>query len=393
MAWQDEIGPATFRGVPFHVDVAELAGGRRLVKHEYPKRDKPFAEDMGMRGRTLPVEGYVVGSEYLVARDALITALEKEGPGTLVHPYHGTRTVAVDSFRVRETRDRGGIAVFSIDFIETPAQALQPGGIVDVIARVRASASAARSAVGTEFLAKYSPGSLLESAADSLRSATLAINNVVGAVNMEAQKLADMSRAITRFTASIDGLVNSPAVMLEAVLDLFDTLGDSLPDTLTASRKLRAAYDFDPGNRPPGTTTQRLEEQANFDATQRLIQRLIAIQAAESAPDLDFDSYESAIATRNEVGDLLDEQSEVAEDDVFPSLLQLRSDLAKALPGPDSDLPHLLEHTPIQTVPSLVLAHQLYGSLELEQDIVDRNRIVNPGFIVGGHALEVLSDG
>ncbi len=391
--WRDQMGPATFRGVPFFVETAELAGGRRLVKHEYPKRDKPFAEDMGLKGRSLPVEGYVLGADYLTARDALITALEGSGPGSLVHPYHGTRSVAVDSFRVRESRDRGGIAVFSIEFIETPAQPVQPAAVVDAIARVRSSASAARTAVGVEFLAKYSPGSLLASAADSLRSATLAINNVVGAVNMEAQKLANVSRAITSFTAAIDGLVDAPATLLDSVFDLFDTLADSLPDSIEASRKFRAAYDFDPGIRPPATTTQRLQEQTNFDAIQRLMQRMIVIDGAESAPDLEFDSYEAAVALRDEIADLLDAQSEVAEDDVYPSLLQLRSDLVKAVPGADGDLPHLLEHTPIQTLPSLVLAHQLYGSVALEQDIVDRNRVVNPGFIVGGRELEVLSDG
>jgi prophage DNA circulation protein len=129
MSWRDQMGPATFRGVPFFVDTAERSGGRRTVKHEYPNRDEPFIEDMGRRAGSYPVEGYVLGADYLAARNALIAALETEGPGELVHPYYGTLRVICSTFRVREAAGEGGVARLSIEFEQTTATPIQPTAV------------------------------------------------------------------------------------------------------------------------------------------------------------------------------------------------------------------------------------------------------------------------
>ncbi|HZH79574.1 MAG TPA: hypothetical protein VEY88_26365, partial [Archangium sp.] len=64
----------------------------------------------------------------------------------------------------------------------------------------------------------------------------------------------------------------------------------------------------------------------------------------------------------------------------------------KAVPGSESDLPRLVSYTPAGTVPSLVLAHRLYGGVQTEGDMLRRNGIGHPGFILGGVELQVLSD-
>jgi prophage DNA circulation protein len=80
-------------------------------------------------------------------------------------------------------------------------------------------------------------------------------------------------------------------------------------------------------------------------------------------------------------------------DTAFPALNQLRADLVRAVPGEDSGLARLVSYAPAFTVPSLVLAFQLYGDVTREADIVARNSIRHPGFVIGGRALEVLSSG
>ncbi len=49
-----------------------------------------------------------------------------------------------------------------------------------------------------------------------------------------------------------------------------------------------------------------------------------------------------------------------------------------------------MSHTPAFTLPSLVLAQELYGSVDQEADIIARNSISNPLLVIGGTALEVL---
>lgn len=119
--WRDALRPASFRGVAFRVEVNARAGGRRGVVHEYPKRNLPYSEDMGRRARRWHVQAYHLGPDYLVLRDRLITALEADGPGTLILPlpYLGEAVQAmVGPYTALESRERGGFCAYEIEFSE-----------------------------------------------------------------------------------------------------------------------------------------------------------------------------------------------------------------------------------------------------------------------------------
>jgi prophage DNA circulation protein len=116
--WKVQLRPASFRGAGFKVDAAARAGGRRQSLFEFPKRDEPYAEDMGRRARRFVVSGYLIGPGYLAARDLLVDALEREGPGLLVHYLFGEFMVSVDTYTVNERRERGGFCEVDIQFVE-----------------------------------------------------------------------------------------------------------------------------------------------------------------------------------------------------------------------------------------------------------------------------------
>ena len=111
--------PAFFRMAPFHVDANSRTSGRRIVLHEFPKRDTPYAEDMGRSARRFPVTGYVIGPDYQIWRELLVLALEAEGPGLLILPtllQRDTILVQPREYTVRETRQAGGMAEFEMQF-------------------------------------------------------------------------------------------------------------------------------------------------------------------------------------------------------------------------------------------------------------------------------------
>ncbi len=399
--WRDSHAPATFRGVSFFVEGSDRGGGRRTVQHVYPFKDDPYSEDMGRKPRSFSVEGYVVGAEYEAAKRALLEALEKPGTGELVHPYEGTKRCMVANYRVRTSTSEGGMARFSIEFEETPAQAAQPSAKVDAKAAVRSSAQKAKLAVGLEFLAKYSPGTLLGSVTAQLGTASRAMNGALATVQMSTQELATLKRQVAALASDAAALANEPADLLAAQLEIFESLSSGLIastsfgalDVVSPVLAVLSLYGFDAGVRPPATTVNRLIEQTNFDATQRLTQRLCVIEAAVVAIELTFESFDAAIEARAAITDLLDDQAETVADDVYPALLQLRADLVKAIPGDALEQARLVNHTPAFTLPSLVLAHTLYGDLSLEADLIARNRIQNPAFVRGGTELEVLTRG
>lgn len=384
MSWRDTMGPASFRGVQFFVDTSELSGGRRGVTHEYPFRNRPFREDLGQQARGFTVEGYILGPDYFAQRDALIAAFQAPGTGELRHPYHGVRTVAVTGFRVSERRQDGGICFISAEFVETPDEPAQPTANPDTAGRLTSAADRARTAVGGEFLARYAPGTRIETLVDMPRRLTVAVSQALSEVDQEAQAAATLQRQLDELAAAGAALVHEPADLLAAVSGLFTAL-DSRPTVM-------AAYAFDPGVRPPVTTENRLVEGENFDALQQVTQRLALVRAAELALEEVFESYEQAVSVRDELLKLLDEQAETVTDDAYPALLDLRAALVEAIPGSGADLPRLLPYVPRETMPALVLSWELYRNVTGEADIVDRNRVSHPAFLLGGVALEVLSE-
>ena len=117
--WRLNLQPASYNGAGFFVDVDAKASGRRIALHEYPKRDIPYAEDMGRRAKRFTVTGYVIGPYYEDDRDALLAQLDALGNGVLVRPTTmADETVVVDTYTVTERRERGGSAAFEMTFIE-----------------------------------------------------------------------------------------------------------------------------------------------------------------------------------------------------------------------------------------------------------------------------------
>jgi len=386
---------ASFRGVAFLVDSAERGGGRRTVVHEFPLRDDPFVEDLGRRARTFRVEGYVIGDDYLSQRDALLTALEDvAGPGELVHPYHGVRRAVCVTVSVRETRADGGIAVFAIEFAETPTQAPVPVEVVDSAEQVSDSADAAATATEAELVEQYDAEGLpafgLASAETAFTSAVADLSAKLAPIVTATQELATLTGQVALFTVEASSLVREPGAILgefrSAIAGLVETAA-AAPGALMGA--LFAMYLTDLGSPVVATTTTRERELANQLALTGGLRRVIAIEAARLSPLVPYTSIDEATAARDQVAAMLDEQAGLAGDTAYPALVNLRSEVLRAVPG-GTAFARVVTVTRSVAIPSLLLAYQLYGSVELEPDIIERNGIRHPGFVAGD--LRVLGD-
>lgn len=126
--WRDILlsRPASFRGVVFHVENSGVSSGRRIVVHEYPKRNNPYSEDMGRHARRVQFSGYLIYRPdnpvyvYTEQRDKLYKALEEDDAGSLIHPVicpNGWQALC-ERFTMTETRERGGYTQFEMAFVE-----------------------------------------------------------------------------------------------------------------------------------------------------------------------------------------------------------------------------------------------------------------------------------
>ncbi|MCW5737368.1 MAG: DNA circularization N-terminal domain-containing protein, partial [Enhydrobacter sp.] len=118
-------------------------GGRRHALHEYPDRDLPYAEDLGRRARKVQLACYFVGPLVRLQAKAFRAALEKAGPGVLIHPIGGRQTVLVDQFDERVDRSRTDWVEYAVSFVEAgqnffPSSSIAwPSALTDLADRAR----------------------------------------------------------------------------------------------------------------------------------------------------------------------------------------------------------------------------------------------------------------
>ncbi len=129
MPFEDEVRDGLWRGVSMMVRSVRLSSGRRGPTVERPNRDDADTQDLGRKVRRFNVDCFVLTIDGFDARDQLVAALGKEGPGTFVEPFGGLtseRWVRVADVDVSNSFEAEGIANFSIVFEEVGENA-EPG--------------------------------------------------------------------------------------------------------------------------------------------------------------------------------------------------------------------------------------------------------------------------
>lgn len=207
MAWRDQLQNGKFRDAEFLTEAVENDIGRRTALHEYPLRDKPFAEDMGKKAREFVVECFVIGDDYMSLRDKLIAALEKQGAGTLVHPYWGNQNVQVLKCRVRESSDEGRMARFSITFAEA-GQNETPAENADTAAVVNNKVDAGINAGISDFSKVFSVAKMPEFVA------TDAVTTINSALDVVAKAPAALA-SVNAIRANVATAVNDPLTLAQ----------------------------------------------------------------------------------------------------------------------------------------------------------------------------------
>ncbi len=393
-SWRDNLRPGSFRGVPFVMESHDHTLGRRSVRHEYPKRDVPYTEDMGRLARGYAMELFVIGEDYMAQRDRLREALEKKGPGELVHPYLGTQTVQVDGeVHLRETMREGRMARFSVTFVEAGLE-IAPDTKQDTAWGVGKSADAVTEAAKEGFAEKFKisgPARLLTGAKAGIDKVLGGLKDAVGAPLGELKFSQDI----------LASLWGTPSGLAGWLVDQLGILGSLTPVT-SASLASGLAMQTLPTASASATTTSptlsatqttvQAQNQINLAAVDNLVQQTAVAEAARASAQATYSSADEALAVRETLCEALEVVSSRASDPVYVRLADLRAAMVLDLGTRAAQLPRLANYQLSATMPALVVAHRVHGDATREADIVARNRVRHPGAVPGGTTLEVLSD-
>lgn len=413
--WRKQLKPGSFRGVPFGVKSAQTQVGRRVAIHEYPQRDEAFPEDLGLKADAFTVEAIIVGPDYFKARDALIDALKQRGPGTLIHPYYGERTVTLASpARISESPEDGGVARFSLDFI-VAGENVEPSARQDTQAAVESAADAANEAIASDFASEFSVDGLpdfgVSAALDMAKGAMESLEAARRSLVPDLSVLSDVMAAANGVVGSLNSLIRAPAALAQSVLGSIGTLKALAKSPLNALKSYRGLFNYGSSqSRVPTTTPSRVRQAANQAAVANLVRRSALVEASRMASRASIATADEGAALREDLSTRLDDEAagivpaptgngtpaqmaiEVSEP-VYQALTALRIALVRDLTARSIDAPRVTTATLPATLPALVAAYRIHGDATREDELIARNlRVIrHPGFVPGGEALEVIS--
>lgn len=396
MTWRDNYRPASFRGAPFFVEGTESSYGRRQAVHEHAQRDTPYTEDLGRKAREFSITGYVLGANYHLARDAVVDACEQAGPGQLVHPYKGELTVVCRGLSVSENSQEGGFCRLTLTFLEA-GEASFPRAMTDSINAISGAGNQAITAAQGGFVSRFLtdgfPGFVRDAAAARLTAITDYLSSPGQSLAGEIGAAADYFYSVRDLAADAYDLVLQPQTLAQRLIGVLGSARGAFGSNSFAMLTGMTS-NFDEAYTGSTATPSRKQQAANFEAMGELVRQVSVAESAKAAVVTEYPSYQDAIAARDVLLEQIDEEVEyTVNDDAFVALGKLRTEIARGIPPQDQRLPQLVEYTPPSTLPSLVVAHNLYNDAGRADEITARNKARHPGFLIGGTALEVLSDG
>jgi len=403
MGWKERLLPASFRGVSFYVNAANNTFGRRMITHEFPQRDVPYTEDLGRQPKHYQIDGYLLGDMYMEQRDRLQSACEDQSTaGELIHPYYGILKVLCSRFVTLDSTEETRILRIQIAFVEA-------GSLLFPSTFVNTSFSNATNKLSVIDQARAGLRALYDLTripVNKFREIRTNVQSAIGAIEdyrLIVASVASYGKMVKRTLADIDTLIQSADDLAEAMADLvtfgsfpdglfpsdrndFDTANEENPATELNSRdqfdELKSMFEWE-----PETSTS---EQS--DAVTAYIQQINIATGAGFMSVMPFSSLDDAEAFQDIiVGQINRVLLNDLPTDIAAAFRDLKASVIADLKKRATTLARLTTLTPPESVPALVLSFKLYGTVDAEQDIIDRNKIDHPGFIPGGQEIEVLT--
>ena len=390
MDWRDKLRPASFRGVPFVVQVAERRGGRRVVVHEYPQRDAPWPEDLGNAPRVFRLEALVVGDDLFAQRDRLLDALEQEGPGTLVHPYHGSIECAVTDLVLRHSADEGRVARFLVEFTQS-SDPVFPETFVDGPSVSGAASERTGAAAEASFNAGVVVAGVPEWVGAGARNSAIEVLQRLQRMDYSGGALGEAAALVEEVDETADAVVdllldNAFAAQLRHLLERMGEVYGSKKSLLEAYLSVE---DYR-CSRSGFLSELGLQADANALAVELLTRAECLALATSAAAGASWTSSDEALQAREDVADRIEALSELVDDATFSGLQDLRTALQRSVPPDGENLPHLETVTLPATTSSLLLAYRYYGDVAREPELVERNHPRYPAFLSPAAPLELL---
>ncbi|MED9318168.1 DNA circularization N-terminal domain-containing protein [Escherichia coli] len=389
-------------------------------------------EDLGKVTFRPSITAYVVGDDCFDQRDRLIEALNKPGPGTLVHPTYGELKVCVDGeVRVSTSKSEGRIVRFDLKFVEAGELSYPTSGAATA-QTLMSSCSALDDCISDSF-----SGFSIDGVADFVQNDVIGNASIMLGYVSDAMKVVDsaVSDAARLLQGDISVLLPPPSSgknFVEQVQKMWRTgkrLYGNASDLVTMIKTLSGVSlgsDLQPRGvwKTDSKTTATATQQRNVVAstlrttaiseaayavtrlpaptTSAVMQNSAVGQATTPAqstgwPSVTHPALNNAPAVKNtvdlptweELTDIRDtlntaidkELSRTTSDALFLALRRMKADLNADINTRLEQSARIIQRTPDEVLPALVLAATWFDNAARDADIIRRNAITHPGFV------------
>lgn len=423
MAWKDRLVDASFRGVPFKTEDESLTAGRRVETHEFVNRDKPYTEDLGKATSRPKFSAYVIGDDCYEQRDRLIEALNKPGPGTLIHPAYGEMSVCVDGeINVSSSSSEGRMVRFDLRFVEAGELTYPTSGAATANTLV-SSCSALDDCISDNFEKFGMDGMADFVQGDVLERATGILDFVSDSMAMVDSYVADAARLMQGDISVLLPPPSSGKGYVEAIQKVWRTanrLSGNASDVMKMIKGfagITLGSDMAPRGiwKTDSKTTQSSKEQGNYVAsavrTTAISEAVYAVttlpsstsnpteqvqqptgwpsvvhpelnNAMDDTATIDLPTWDDLVDIRDTLNTAIEKElSRTTDDSLFLALRRVKSDLNNDIKNRLAQTQKTVIRTPDEVMPALVLAATWFDNAARESDIVRRNAVAHPGFV------------
>lgn len=389
MGWQEGYLQASFRGAQFHVRTATSKGGRRTVDHVYPRSDVVERDNLGASPRDFSLDAYVIGPRYFEDRDKFERALEQGGIGLLVHPYRGSLNVKVlGDWTAVETSEEGGMVRYTLTFgFEKKLTATK--STPDTKWRVRTAKADILRTAKSNFLDIFD---LAQAPANAVRDARAALDkglSVIDSAKRIAGSAADFKRQIENTRGRLEAVMYNLEYLVDSFTALIDWGVDEAATPRDQLRELKEVASF--ADAVIGDTTINTRDSHPVRQVQMLVKQLAVAGQIGIVSETPFTSAEDAAEVRGELLVTLTDimASPATSDDLYAALADGKQAAFEDVEARIVTLPRVLDLTLPYPDNTLSLMYAYFGDLKDEQDFIDRNGIVHPGFLPTGQPLKL----
>lgn len=388
----DNLQKASFRKASYLVTGSRTEGGRKTVTHEFPNTDRRQTEDLGLLNKTFSHTGIVKTLDNFDARNRLIEALERAGPGELVHPSFGTLTVTAKPYTMSESDAELGIARFVLTYeISQPPifpaeDTVKPSLIASesdtVIDGIEDDVTETFE-VSNKFATNY------QAAKVKLQEIGNSFNIIGKTVSAITGDISEFSATVTTFTNNITTNITSPALIAGGIKDMFLQFDTLIPNARRQFDLATQLFGFGSDDAViPSITFARTQKSDNQDILNGSMRGNALALAYNNAANIDYSNENELNDIRQALeAEYLDLTSDTnLSNDTLDNLSALRNSLRAFFEEISIVVPKIRTINTAK-MPMSILTYQYYGSTEKTEDLIALNSTIDVSFVSGSQEI------